>query len=315
MPLVTIDPPDAKDHDDAVHAEPDPAPNNKGGFIVTVAIADVAHYVHAGLGARPRSAGARQFGLFPRPRRADAARAHLQRSVLAAPAARTAPRSRCAWSSAPTAASARTRFHRIMMRSAAKLSYQQAQLAIGGRTDEDTEPLLAPVLEPLYAAYEALDASARRTLAARSRSARAQDPAEARRHRRPRDHAGAAGGAPADRGVHDPRQRRRRRDAGEGARAADLSRARRAVAWRRSTRCANSCRRSTSVRQRRRAAAGSLQPRSRARERPRRRAAGQRGRAAHARRRPNMRRRITATSASTCAATRISPRRSAAMPI
>ena len=34
VPLVTIDPPDAKDHDDAVHAEPDPDPNNKGGFIV-----------------------------------------------------------------------------------------------------------------------------------------------------------------------------------------------------------------------------------------------------------------------------------------
>ena len=48
MPLVTIDPPDAKDHDDAVHAEPDPDPNNKGGFIVHVAIADVAFYVRPG---------------------------------------------------------------------------------------------------------------------------------------------------------------------------------------------------------------------------------------------------------------------------
>ncbi len=45
VPLVTIDPPDAKDHDDAVHAEPDTAGNNHGGFIVSVAIADVAHYV------------------------------------------------------------------------------------------------------------------------------------------------------------------------------------------------------------------------------------------------------------------------------
>jgi ribonuclease R len=47
-------------------------------------------------------------------------------------------------------------FHRIMMRSAARLSYQQAQFAIGGRTDEVTEPLLGPVLEPLYEAYAAL---------------------------------------------------------------------------------------------------------------------------------------------------------------
>jgi ribonuclease R len=48
VPLVTIDPPDAKDHDDAVHAQLDPDPNNKGGYIVDVAIADVAFYVRPG---------------------------------------------------------------------------------------------------------------------------------------------------------------------------------------------------------------------------------------------------------------------------
>ena len=48
LPLVTIDPADAKDHDDAVHAEPDSDPQNRGGFILTVAIADVAHYVRPG---------------------------------------------------------------------------------------------------------------------------------------------------------------------------------------------------------------------------------------------------------------------------
>src|SRR4051794_15601315 len=46
LPLVTIDPPDARDHDDAVHAESDP--ENSGGFVVTVAIADVAYYVRPG---------------------------------------------------------------------------------------------------------------------------------------------------------------------------------------------------------------------------------------------------------------------------
>src|SRR5690606_6827048 len=48
LPLVTIDPPDAKDHDDAVHAEPDSDKENPGGHIVTVAIADVAAYVRPG---------------------------------------------------------------------------------------------------------------------------------------------------------------------------------------------------------------------------------------------------------------------------
>ena len=63
---------------------PTPIPSNDGGFIVHVAIADVAHYVRPGTRARPRGAAARQLGLLPRPRRADAARAHLQRPVLAA---------------------------------------------------------------------------------------------------------------------------------------------------------------------------------------------------------------------------------------
>jgi ribonuclease R len=48
LPLVTIDPADAKDHDDAVFAEPDTDEKNPGGFIVTVAIADVAAYVRYG---------------------------------------------------------------------------------------------------------------------------------------------------------------------------------------------------------------------------------------------------------------------------
>mgnify|MGYP006361975029 CR=1 FL=1 len=44
-------------------------------------------------------------------------------------------------------------FHRVMMRSRAKLAYAQAQAAIDGQTDETTAPLLEPVLKPLWAAY------------------------------------------------------------------------------------------------------------------------------------------------------------------
>jgi ribonuclease R len=44
-------------------------------------------------------------------------------------------------------------FHRVLMRSAAKLSYAQTQAAIDGRPDDTTGPLLAPVLRPLWAAY------------------------------------------------------------------------------------------------------------------------------------------------------------------
>ncbi|NND50147.1 MAG: RNB domain-containing ribonuclease, partial [Rhizobiales bacterium] len=45
IPFITIDPEDARDHDDAVLAQPDDAPDNEGGHILWVAIADVAHYV------------------------------------------------------------------------------------------------------------------------------------------------------------------------------------------------------------------------------------------------------------------------------
>jgi ribonuclease R len=44
-------------------------------------------------------------------------------------------------------------FHRILMRSAAKLSYAQAQAAIDGRPDDTTGPLLDPILKPLWTAY------------------------------------------------------------------------------------------------------------------------------------------------------------------
>jgi ribonuclease R len=47
-------------------------------------------------------------------------------------------------------------FHRVLMRSAAKLHYAQAQDAADGRTDDVTGPLLSPVIQPLYAAYAAV---------------------------------------------------------------------------------------------------------------------------------------------------------------
>ena len=155
LALVTIDPPDAKDHDDAVHAEPDTTGNNHGGFIVTVAIADVAHYVTSG-SALDREALVRGNSVyFPDrvvpmlPERISNDLCSLRpREDRAALAVRMV-----------IGADGRKRshtFHRIMMKSAAKLSYQQTQAAIDGRTDDTTGPLLSGVLKPLYDAYEAL---------------------------------------------------------------------------------------------------------------------------------------------------------------
>ncbi len=44
-------------------------------------------------------------------------------------------------------------FHRGLMRSAAKLSYEQAQAASEGRTDDVTGPILHGIIRPLWDAY------------------------------------------------------------------------------------------------------------------------------------------------------------------
>lgn len=155
LPLITIDPHDAKDHDDAVHAEPDPSPDNPDGVIVTVAIADVSWYV------RPKSALDREAlkrgnsVYFPDrvvpmlPERISNDLCSLREGVD-----RPALAVRMVFSKEGRKAG--HTFHRIMMKSAAKLSYQQAQAAIDGKPDDKAGPLLEPILKPLWHAYEVL---------------------------------------------------------------------------------------------------------------------------------------------------------------
>jgi ribonuclease R len=155
LPLITIDPPDAKDHDDAVHATADTAPDNPDGYILTVAIADVAHYVKPG---SPLDRDALERGnsvYFPDcvvpmlPERISNDLCSLRpledRPALAVRMRITAKGKKLDH-----------RFHRVMMRSHAKLSYQQAQAAIDGTPDDVARPLLDKALRPLYAAHEAL---------------------------------------------------------------------------------------------------------------------------------------------------------------
>jgi ribonuclease R len=152
LPLVTIDPPDAKDHDDAVHAEPDTDPNNKGGYIVTVAIADVAFYVRPG-SALDRDALTRGNSVyFPDrvvPMLPERISNDLCSLVPGEPRGALAVRMIIGKDGRKHSHS----FHRILMRSAAKLNYAQAQAAIDGRPDDTTGPLLDPILKPLYDAY------------------------------------------------------------------------------------------------------------------------------------------------------------------
>ena len=170
---------------------PDPDPKNAGGHIVTVAIADVACYVRPGTPLDREAVKRGNSVYFPDrvvpmlPERISndlcSLRPNEDRPALAVRMV--------------IGADGRKRshtFHRVMIRSIAKLHYEQAQLAVSGRPDEDTEAIADKVLEPLYAAYRTVLQSARGKKPARSRSARAQDRAQIRRHRRSRDHAAAA---------------------------------------------------------------------------------------------------------------------------
>jgi ribonuclease R len=152
VPLVTIDPPDAKDHDDAVHAEPDPDPNNEGGYILNVAIADVAFYVRPG-SALDRDALTRGNSVYFPDRVVPMLPERISNDLcsLVPGQARGALAVRMVIGSDGRKRS--HTFHRILMRSAAKLSYAQAQAAIDGRPDDTTGPLLDPILKPLYTAY------------------------------------------------------------------------------------------------------------------------------------------------------------------
>ena len=155
VPLVTIDPADAKDHDDAVFARPDTDPKNAGGFIIDVAIADVAYYVRPGSPLDREALARGNSTYFPDrvvpmlPERISndlcSLRPGEDRAALAVRMVIDAGGHKRSHA-----------FHRVLMRSHARLNYAQAQDAIDGRPDEVTRPLLPTVLRPLYAAYAAL---------------------------------------------------------------------------------------------------------------------------------------------------------------
>ena len=153
LPLITIDPPDAKDHDDAVHAVPDEDPGNPGGYIVTVAIADVAAYVRPG-SAMDRSALERGNSVYFPDRVVPMLPERISNDLCSLRPQEDRPALAVRMVVQADGTKRRHTFHRVMMRSAAKVSYQQAQDAIEGRPDEVTRPILDPILKPLWAGYE-----------------------------------------------------------------------------------------------------------------------------------------------------------------
>jgi len=155
IPLVTIDPVDARDHDDAVWATPDTDPKNEGGHIVIVAIADVAAYVLPG---SPMDREARKRGnstYFP-----DRVVPMLPERISNDLCSLREKEDRACLAVRMTFDSHGQKrgheFIRGFMKSAARLSYKEMQEAIDGAPDERTSPLLKPVLQPIWNAYKTL---------------------------------------------------------------------------------------------------------------------------------------------------------------
>ncbi|RKT32641.1 RNAse R [Roseovarius halotolerans] len=161
LPLVTIDPSDARDHDDAVWAHEDDDPRNEGGHVIWVAIADVAHYVTPGsaLDGEARKRGNSSY--FPDrvvPMLPDRLSGDLCSLHEGVPRACIAVRMQIDAHGEKIA----HRFVRGLMRSAASLNYQQVQAAMDGAPDDACGPLMDEVIRPLYAAYAALEAARKR---------------------------------------------------------------------------------------------------------------------------------------------------------
>ncbi|HEY0052764.1 MAG TPA: RNB domain-containing ribonuclease, partial [Caulobacteraceae bacterium] len=153
VPLITIDPADARDHDDAVYAEADP--DHPGGWIVWVAIADVAAYVRQGTALDKDARDKGNSTYFPD--RVEPMLPHALSSDLCSLREnedRACMAVRMVFDS--TGKKTSHRFIRGLMRSAAKLSYEQTQDAADGNPDDKTGPLVEPIIKPLWDAYRTM---------------------------------------------------------------------------------------------------------------------------------------------------------------
>jgi ribonuclease R len=152
IPLITIDGSDARDFDDAVWAEPDPD-ENFGGWHLIVAIADVAWYVRPG-SALDREAERRGNSVYFPDRVVPMLPEALSNELCSLkPNVDRACLAVHLWIDAE-GRKRRHRFERGVMRSVARLTYEEVQAAQdGGITCAVSRDSLAP----LYAAFSALD--------------------------------------------------------------------------------------------------------------------------------------------------------------
>ncbi len=153
--LVTIDGEDARDFDDAVFAELDENPENPGGYHLIVAIADVSYYVRAGSALDDEAYKRGNSTYFP-----DRVLPMLPESISNDLCSLKPKEDRYClavhlWID-KNGVMTNHKFMRGLMRSVARLTYTQVQNAYNGKPDDTTEPLLRPIIFPLYDAFKLL---------------------------------------------------------------------------------------------------------------------------------------------------------------
>lgn len=150
IPFVTIDPADARDHDDAVFAAPHP----EGGHLLRVAIADVSFFVRPGT-VIDREAFARGNSVYFPDRVVPMLPEALSAGVCSLKAGADKAVLGCEMHISESGTLRSFRFERAVVRIAANLAYEEAQAAIDSGA-------VHPLLAPLWAAWRALDAARRR---------------------------------------------------------------------------------------------------------------------------------------------------------
>jgi ribonuclease R len=175
LPIVAIDPEDARDHDDAIWAEPAKEPDNEGGWNAIVAIADVSFYVRPGSELDREARGRGNSVYFP-----DRVVPMLPEELSADICSLKAGEDRAAMACHLTIAKDGTlkswRFTRAKIRVAANIAYEDAQAAMDAAGEERIEvssptcdmppvegrvpaDLVETALKPLWACWRALFAA------------------------------------------------------------------------------------------------------------------------------------------------------------
>ncbi len=129
LPIVAIDPEDARDHDDAVWAMPDDDPENAGGWRAIVAIADVSFYVRPG-SAIDKEARRRGNSVYFPDRVVPMLPELLSADVCSLKAGEDRAALVCHLQISKGGALKSWRFTRAVVRIAANIAYEQAQAAI-----------------------------------------------------------------------------------------------------------------------------------------------------------------------------------------